>query len=272
MSAPAPLELLGQWSPGPPLATLAAAGAAYALGVRRARAWPRRRSAFFAAGLALLAVALLSGVDAWAGRLQSVHMVQHTLLLLAAPPLLAAGAPVSLALRALRPAGRRRLAAALRHPVARVLGHPAAGFAALAGAMLGVHLTPLAEAAARDGALHAAEHAGLLLAGLAFWMPLVGADPGPHRAGVAGRLGWLLAAMAPMGALSAVLLTAAPRSPHYAATAAAAGVDPAGDQRAAATIMWVGGSLLVTVALLVLAGAALWQEEARMRRREAVGR
>jgi putative membrane protein len=272
MSAPGPVELLAQWELGAPLATLVAGGAAYAQGVRRARSWPARRSACFGAGLAVLAVALLSGVDAWADRLQSVHMLQHTLLLLAAPPLLAAGAPVSLALRTLRPRARRRLAAALRHPVARVLGHPASGFAALTGAMLAVHVTPLYEAAAGDGVLHAATHAGLVLAGLAFWFPLVGADPAPHRAGAAGRLGWLLAAMAPMGALSAVLLTTAPRSAHYAASAAAAGVDPAADQRAAGTVMWIGGTLLLTLAVLALAGAALWQEEARMRRREAVGR
>jgi putative membrane protein len=272
VSAPGPVELLGQWELGAPVGTLVAAGAAYALGARRVRSWPARRSACFAAGLAALAVALLSGVDAWAERLQSVHMAQHMLLLLVAPPLLAGGAPISLALRTLRPRARRRLAAALRHPLTRVVGHPAFGLAALTGAMLAVHLTALYEASTTDGALHAAEHAGLVLAGLAFWTPLVGADPAPHRAGAAGRVGWLLAAMAPMGALSAVLLTAAPRSAHYAATAAAAGVDPAADQRAAATVMWIGGTLLVTLAVLALAGAALWQEEARMRRREAVGR
>jgi cytochrome c oxidase assembly factor CtaG len=263
VSAPTAPELLAHWTLAPPLASLAAAGAAYAIGVRRARRWPLRRSARFGAGLAVLAVALLSGVDAWADRLQSVHMVQHTLLLLVAPPLLCAGAPISLALRTLRPPGRQRLAAALRHaPI-----HPAVGFLALAGAMLAIHLTPLYEA---RGLLHAGEHLVLVTAGLLFWAPLVGADPGPHRAGPGGRIAVTLAAMAPMGALSAVLLTAPPRSAQYAASAAAAGVDPAADQRAAAVVMWIGGGFVVTVAVLALAAVALWQEEARMRRREAV--
>jgi putative membrane protein len=254
--------LLARWELAPPLATLVAAGAAYAIGVRRARRWPARRSVCFGAGLAVLAVALLSGVDVWADRLQSVHMVQHTLLLLVAPPLLCAGAPVSLALRTLR--SRHRLAAALR----RLPVHPAVGFVALAGAMLAVHLTPLYEA---RGALHDAEHVALVCAGLLFWAPLVGVDPLRHRAGAGGRIAATLAAMAPMGALSAVLLTAPPRSAQYAASAAAAGVDPAADQRAAAVVMWVGGGLVITLAVLALAGMALWQEEARMRRREAVG-
>jgi putative membrane protein len=254
-------ELLTQWTPGAPLATLVAAAAAYAIGVRRARRWPARRTVAFFAGLAVLAVALLSGVDAWADRLQSVHMVQHTLLLLVAPLLLCAGAPATLALRTLR--SRRRLAAVLR----RVPAHPAVGLPVLAATMLVVHLTPLYEA---RGVLHEAEHVWLVTAGLLFWVPLVGVDPGP-RTGAAGRIGVLLAAMAPMGALSAVLLTAPPRSAQYAASAAAAGVDPAADQRAAAVVMWVGGGLVITVAVLVLTGLALWQEEARMRRREAVG-
>jgi putative membrane protein len=271
VSAPSAPELLAQWSPGAPLATLVAAGAAYAIGVHRVRRWPARRSAAFAAGLAVLAVALVSGVDAWADRLQSVHMLQHMLLVLVAPPLLAAAAPVSLALRALRPAGRRRLAAALRHPVSRALGHPATGVLALAGSLVAVHLTGLYDAGARDGLLHAGEHAALLIAGLLFWVPLVGVDPAPHRPGAAGRIAFSLAAMAPMGALSAVLLSTPPRSARYASSAAAAGVDPAADQRAAAVVMWVGGGFVVTAAVLVLACVALWREEARMRRREAVG-
>jgi putative membrane protein len=243
-----------------PLFTLAAAGLAYGRAVRRTRRWPVHRSACFGAGLVVLAVALATPLDTWADRLQSAHMAQHMLLLLVAPPLLCAGAPATLALRTVRPPARRRLASVLRRM------HPAAGFVALAATLLAVHLTPLYEA---EGALHVAEHVALVTAGLLFWAPLVGADP--HGVGAAGRIAAALAAMAPMGALSAVLLTAAPRSARYAQSAAAAGVDPASDQRAAAIVMWVGGGLVLTAAVLVLAGIALWQEEQRMRRREAVG-
>ena len=262
MSVPSAAELLAQWSPGAPLATLVAAGAAYAIGVRRARRWPARRSAAFSAGLAVLAVALLSGVDAWADRLQSVHMLQHMLLVLVAPPLLAAGAPVSLALRALRPAARRRLAAALRHGVARALAHPATGLVALAGSLLAVHLTGLYDAGARDGLLHAGEHAALLTAGLLFWAPLVAADPLPHPPGPAARLAWLLAAMPPMGLVGAHLLTGGVAYPCYPSLA---------DQRTAAGLMWGGGSLLLAAAIVWIVFAALLREEARQRRRELAG-
>ena len=264
-------DLMAHWELGAPVATAVAAGAAYAIGVRRARRWPAARSGCFAAGLVVVLVALQSGVHAWAERLQSVHMLQHLLLCLVAAPLLCAGAPVTLALRTAHGRARRRLAGALRHRAALALGHPAAGAVALAATMLGIHLTPLYELATREPALHDAEHAALLGAGLLFWAPVVGADPAPHRAGAIGRVGWGLAAMAPMGALGAVLLTAAPRFPAYERSAAAAGVSPAGDERLAALIMWIGGGVIVTAAVLVLAGSALWQEEQRMRRREAVG-
>ena len=259
---PSVLDLLREWIPGAPLVTLAALGAAYGLAVRRTPRWPARRSVCFAAGLLALAVALLSGVDAWADRLQWVHMLQHTLLALVAPPLLAAGAPLTLALRRHVPGA----AAVVR---SRALGQPALGLLALAGTMLAVHLTGLYEASLRNAWLHVAEHLALVTAGLLFWAPLVGADP-THRVGAVARIGWLLALMAPMGALSAVLVTSAPRSTSYTASATALGVDPAADQRTAALVMWIGGTVLVTVAVLVLTAAALWQEETRMRRREAL--
>src|SRR4051812_49897822 len=79
-------------------AALLAYAALYAAGVRRVRRWPASRTACFAAGLGLVAVALLAPLDE---RL-SGHMAQHLILGVAAPLCLAAGAPVRLALGALR--------------------------------------------------------------------------------------------------------------------------------------------------------------------------
>jgi putative membrane protein len=268
--APGLIDLLGGWQLGAPVATVAAAGGAYVLGVRGVRRWAAWRSVAFAAGLAVVLVALQSGVHAWGERLQSVHMLQHLLLCLVAAPLLCAGAPVTLARCAAHGPARRRLARALRHPVARFASSPATGCAALTVVMLGIHLTPLYELAARRPLLHEAEHTALLAAGALFWAPLVGADPAAHRVRAFGRLSWPLLAMAPMGALGAILLTAAPRFPHYERSALAAGVSPAEDERLADVIMWVGGGIVLSAAVLGLAGSALWQEEQRMRRREAV--
>jgi putative membrane protein len=258
-------DLLGGWHLGAPAVSLALLGLAYGLGVRRVRAWPSGRSAAFAAGLAVLLLALQSGIHTWAERLQSVHMAEHMLVCLVAAPLLAAGAPLTLALRALRGGARQTLARILRR--ASAMTHPATGCVALAAALLALHLTPLYEA---TGLAHEAAHVVLLAAALAFWAPLVGGLPG-REAGSAARIAAVLALMAPMGALGAILLTAAPRFPAYERSAALAGVSPAADERGAAVLMWLGGGIVLSVALLLVAGHALWQEERRMRRREAVG-
>ncbi|HEY4633077.1 MAG TPA: cytochrome c oxidase assembly protein, partial [Candidatus Limnocylindrales bacterium] len=99
--------------------------------VRRVGRWhPDRpvsawRTAAFLGGLAAIAIALLSGVEAYDTTLFSVHMVQHMLLTFAAAPLLVLAAPVTQLLRAATPEVRRRWILPVLHsgPVA-VLGHP----------------------------------------------------------------------------------------------------------------------------------------------------
>ena len=59
-----------------------------------------------------LALALLSPIEAYDTVLFSVHVVQHMLLTMAAAPLLALGAPITLALRVARGRTRRRMTCA----------------------------------------------------------------------------------------------------------------------------------------------------------------
>src|SRR5690348_8556290 len=80
--------------------SLAAAALLYGAGVRAV--WRRagrghgvsvQQAALFAAGIATLALALLSPLDTIADELFTAHMVQHMVLIAVAPPLLVLGAP-----------------------------------------------------------------------------------------------------------------------------------------------------------------------------------
>src|SRR5580698_4011357 len=55
--------------------------------------FPAWRLSAFAGGLAALWLAIASPLDAFSGLLLAVHMVQHLLLMVVAPPLLLLGAP-----------------------------------------------------------------------------------------------------------------------------------------------------------------------------------
>jgi putative membrane protein len=267
-------HLLGAWSFDPIIVPLLLAAAAlYGRGVlrarRRRRRWPAARSASFAAGLVALAVALLSGVDALADELLSVHMVQHVLLSLIAPALLVCGAPVRLALAAGSPRLRAALAAVLSSRPARALSNPPLGVALFAAVMLATHLTGLFELALEDPTVHALEHAAYFWSGVLLLAPLIAADPLPHPPGALARFGALMAAMTAMAVPGALLTFGETvRYPHYLAPARALGRSALADQHVAGAIMWVAGGVVMFALALAVTGSAMLAEEQRQRRRE----
>jgi cytochrome c oxidase assembly factor CtaG len=233
---------------------------------------PRARAASFAAGLGAIAIALSPPVDGWSDRLLSVHMVQHLLLAMIAPPLLLLGGPVQFLLKRSPPRARRALARALTGRVVRLATRPAVGLAVFAAAMLLSHLTGLFELALRHDAVHAAEHGAYLLSGLLLFAPLLAPASGPIAKAPGGlaRFLWLMAAMVPMTAVGALLSSENHvRYPSYLAPAKALGRSALADQRLAGAIMWVGGGLAMTALAIGVAMAAMLAEERRQQAREA---
>src|SRR5215471_11542144 len=110
----------------------------------------RLRSIWFYAGLVMLLLAVQSPVDYWADDYFFVHMIQHLLLMFAAPTLVVAGAPWQPLLDGLpgrlgRSATREVMAGGWSRPVRRVLrplGAPWVAVAAFNVAMVGWHLPP----------------------------------------------------------------------------------------------------------------------------------
>jgi cytochrome c oxidase assembly factor CtaG len=225
---------------------VAAAGAVYVSAAvigrrrdRRHRRWPPRRTCCFLAGLLVLVIDLYSGIGTEADSRLSAHMVEHMVMWVVVAPLLAAGAPVRLALCVLARDGRRRLGRWLRSPAISALTGPVGSVSLFSGVLLLTHVPAIYGLALRNDYVHEAEHALYLISALLLWAPLVGADPLPHRPGPRGQVTCMLACMLPMSLIALWLLsTSHPVYGHYVGTLGPAALR---DQRLAAAIMLVSG-------------------------------
>jgi putative membrane protein len=224
---------------------------------------PRRRTVAFLGGLAVIAVALMSGIDAYDTTLFSVHMVQHLLLTLVAAPLIALGAPITALLRVATPAVRRTVILPILHSrVLRILSFPVVAWLVFAGVMWGTHFSPLFDRSLEDPIVHDFEHALYLAAGLLFWWPAVGLDPSPWRMTHPVRAMYILLQMPQNTFLAlAILSSSVPLYAHYATLAVPWGPSALEDQRIAGGLMWIGGDVLFIAAMAaVIAGWMLHEK------------
>lgn len=235
------------WPLGAPFAVCVALAALYALGGRGRAPDPRRAAAFYG-GIATIVLALDTPIDAYADRLFWVHMMQHVLLLTAAPPLLVLGRawprlwkPLPVAVRR---AGARVFVAGA--PLAR----PPVALALLAASLGAWHVPALYDATLRNDLVHQVEHLTLVLTAMLFWAPVLGAPPLRARLDGAQRCVYLVLALVP-GWLLAIVL-AFERTPLYSYAALGrrpGGISALADQQLAAGVMWVPGSLVYVVAV-----------------------
>jgi putative membrane protein len=146
--------LMSCWTPNPLALFGCGAAVVFYLAGGRARAGAGLRSVPFAAGLLVLALALVSPVGALAeGYLFSAHMLQHLMLVLVVPPLVLLGFEP-------RGGGHSRLPAV----VPWGLG---------VGAMWLWHAPTLCNVASQSTAVHHLQEASLLAMGSAFWWPVL---------------------------------------------------------------------------------------------------
>ncbi|MFF7651566.1 cytochrome c oxidase assembly protein [Streptomyces sp. NPDC007983] len=212
-----------------------------------ARGWSRWRSASFATGAALPAVALLPPLAPFAHADFRGHMAQHMLIGMYAPLALVLGAPVTLLLRNLPATHGRRLTTALHSRPARILTHPATALLLASGSLVALYFTPLYRATTTWPPGHWLLHAHFLLSGCLFAHVIAGPDPAARRPGVRARLVWLGCAIALHAGVSQLMY-------------GGFGIDipaPAAEVQGAAEIMYYGGD----IAELLLAGAlvATWR-------------
>lgn len=256
-----------------PLALLAVD---YVLGMARRHAAspaPWWRHVLFFSGLIAIFLALQSPLDPIAEHLFFVHQIQHLLLRMIGPMLLALSWPESRLIAGLPGPARRRLLAPVASHVAmrrtlRFLGHPAVATTLFVAALYVWEIPRFHDAALLDEPLHYLMHVTMLLAGLVFWWrvfdrrgPRAGTEIGEAdgggrapqglRYGVRGMMLWF-------AILSNILLgayTTLKTTVLYAAYGAQDrlfGYPPLEDEQIGGVIIWIPSSMMCLIALLVV--------------------
>lgn len=262
-----PLSVLTQARPPlVPTLALVLVTVLYLEGVRRLRgrgdAWGVGRVVSFLTGILTLAVALLSGLEAYDTRLFGVHMVQHMLLAMVAPVFLALGAPVTLALRTLPGRPRGLLLALLHSRLARVVSFPAVPWVIFIGSPFALYFSGWYPATLADRALHDLLHLHFVLVGCLFFWPIVGVDPVPGRVSHPFRILLLFATM-PFHAFLGIAIMSVDDSgkgllapEHYLPLIGRA--DAVFQQQVGGGLIWASGDLVGL--LFIFVAAAQWMQ------------
>lgn len=247
---------------------LLAAGLAglYAAGVvrlrRRGDAWPWGRTIAWFAGVAILVIATQSGLARYAKVLFSVHMIEHMTLAMLVPIFLVLGAPVTLALRALKPAARRGdrgprewLNVILHSRFVRVIAHPAVATAIFIASTYALYFTPLFASAMEEHLGHIAMTLHFLLSGSLFFWVIIGVDPAPHKLPHVGRLLTLFVTM-PFHAffgIALMMMGTVVAAEWYEQLGRTWGASSLLDQQDGGAIAWGFGEIPTLIVLLALA-------------------
>jgi len=261
--------VVGQWQFAPVVTALVAVSLVlYLWGVRRVarkhqnRPWPVWRTGLFVGGLAVIVIATESGVGVYDDLLYWDHMVQHLMLLMVAPPLLIAGQPMTLLMHASRNPLHTWTKRALRSKVASFLTWPVFGAVAYTAAVVGAHLSGVANLVESSETLHNAEHAVFLVIGYLFFLPILGKEPIRWRLSYPMRFVILVLIM-PVDTFTGLILgyggTGAPGldtgpRPAWAPS-------PLADLHAGGAVMWIAGDgIMFGLMMLVF---LMWSRDER---------
>ncbi|MGX7672537.1 cytochrome c oxidase assembly protein [Plantactinospora sp. DSM 117369] len=274
------VELLGFTPPAPPtpgrllgdplpdmffLTGCALAVAGYLAGVwrlhRAGHRWPPTRTASWLAGMLLLVAVTNLGIARYAYVLFSAHMVQHMVLSMAVPILLVCGAPITLALRALRRPTDRQMRGArewllllIHSRPLRLLTHPLIALGIYSASLFGLYFSDLLGTLMRYHLGHLAMLTHFVATGyLLFWV-LIGVDPGRPRLAPPLLVIIHFAAMMAHGFFGLVLMQSSTviAPDWYTAVHPDWASSLLVDQRLGAGIAWAFGELPAAIVMIIL--------------------
>lgn len=204
----------------------------------RPAAVPAWRVAAFFAGALTVFITLHPPIDTLSASFFSVHMFQHILLTLVAPPMLLLGLPEWLVAPLLRRRWAQRFARWIMQPVV-------AGLIGVA-VFWGWHLPTLYEATLRDRIVHDTMHMTMVAAAIVMWWPVLSCLPSAPAASVPMQMFYLFVITLPFGLLSSIFVFASePIYPTYSVVTDPAGLSALNDQRVGGLVMKLGGTAIL---------------------------
>ena len=221
----------------------------------------RLRSLWFYLGLAVLLIAVESPLDYWADSYFTVHMVQHLLLMFAAPSLIVAGAPWQPLLDGLpgrsgRSVTRGVMTGGWSRPLRTAGGlflRPWVAVGTFSVVMVAWHVPALFDLAQNNQAVHIwLMHGTFFAAGVLFWLQFIPSPPFRSQMPPLGRAAALLATNVVMIVIAMSLSIFVTHS-VYAAYDHVPGVtlSPFADQQIGAAILWVCGDFWCYPAVVI---------------------
>jgi putative membrane protein len=239
----------------------------------RARLASGWRLTSYLAGMIVLGLSLMSAVDVFGQWLFFMHMIQHALMLMIAPPLLLLANPFPFMVWGLP--GARRISAWLLGGEApfrnglRWLTRPPIVWLAFVTVLWGWHDPNAYNAALRSRWVHDLEHITFFGTALLLWWHAIGAGPRLHARlpTILRIVGLLATASANMIPGVVIALVPTPLYTYYVEVPRTWGLTVMQDQVLSGLIMWIPGTMMYLSAAVILILREIQRSEDSLKQR-----
>lgn len=220
----------------------------------------------FLGGIFTIVIAIVSPLDSFANVLLQVHMAQHVLLMMIAPPLIWLGWPALPLLCGLPTTVQKYwlgpfLASPTVHRVSRFFVHPIVAIILFVLAMWMWHIPSAYRLALESDSWHSIEHACFIGTALLFWFPIIAPEPSLPIWPRWAMIPYLLAADLQNTVFSAIFTFANEPIYSFYPDLGLFGTTLMRDQSAAGALMWVLSAVVYLIPAAFIMKSVLTNKE-----------